>query len=111
MAVRFKIQSHSELPGVDIVEILVDEEVVGVIYPHEEKGIKVISAHFSAIDHDEGFDGDVVIDSGKSSWPPIPAVFITLDPQAWYIAGGEIKKVKEAGHGSHDNPEQHPSNP
>lgn len=105
MAVEFKIQPHSVTPGLEIVEILVDGEMVGGIYPYGEKGIKVVSAHFTEIETDEGFDGEVVIDSGKSSWPPIPSVLITLDPQAWYIAGGEIKKVREAGHGSGDSPE------
>ena len=104
MAVEFKIQPHSVTPGLELVEIIVDGEVVGAIYPQGEKGIRVVSAHFTEIETDEGFEGEVVIDSGRSSWPPIPSVFITLDPQALYIAGGEIKKVKEAGHGDGDNP-------
>ena len=41
----FNISEHSAKSGVQIAEILVDNNVVVVIYPDEEKSIKIVSAH------------------------------------------------------------------
>ncbi|KKW45550.1 MAG: hypothetical protein UY96_C0019G0016 [Parcubacteria group bacterium GW2011_GWB1_56_8] len=68
--IGFRVVPHSILPGVQIVEVLVDGEVGGVVYPAGEKAIRIVSAHIAETATDEGFDGEVVEDDGTKSWQP-----------------------------------------
>jgi len=82
VAVTFEVKPHSNKPGVQVAEILMDGEMVATIYPDGEKGIKLVSAHM------EG----VVQDDGSTSLPPIPHVLIRFDPQPYTIEGNRIVK-------------------
>jgi len=93
MAIDFRIAPHSIFPNIRIVEILVDGEVAGVIYPAGEKGIKLVSAHIEATTVEEGFGGEVIEDDGRRSWPPIPAVLIQFNPSPYLIQGNRIVKL------------------
>ena len=93
MTVSFRMGRHSIKPGVGIVEILVDGEVVGAIYPTGEKGIKIVSAHIEKTKTEEGFAGKVVEDDGAKSWPPIPAVLITFELRFYSIIVCRIVKL------------------
>lgn len=97
MAIEFRIKPHSVIPGRQTVEILMDGGVVGAIYPWEEDGIRVISAHFEMVETEKGFEGEVSIDRGGASFPPIPAVQIKLDPKGWYITEGGQREKMEGG--------------
>lgn len=95
MAITFRIIKHSMRPGVKLVEILLNDNVVGVIYPDMERdGIKVVSAHFSEKDIPEDFDGEVIKDSGEGSFPPIPSVKVTFKPRRYVIRGGKIQYLE-----------------
>ena len=93
MAVSFRLARHSILPGASIVEILVDGEVAGVVYPAGEKAVRVISAHIKKVDKKEGFSGEVVEKDGTGNWPPIPHVEIQFDPSPYVISGGRIVRL------------------
>ena len=82
MSVEFRSAPHGLKPETTIVEILVDGEVIAVIYPDGEKGIKLVSAHIK----------DVVRDDGSKKIPPIPAILIDFDPQPYTIEDGKIVK-------------------
>jgi len=92
MAIGFRMAKHSAT-GLDIVEILMNRKVVGVIYPKEDKGIKIVSAHISASEVEEGFVGKVVEDDGSESFPPIPAVLIDFNPSPYEIRNSKIIKI------------------
>ncbi len=85
MAIDFRIRKHS-IRATTIVEILLDGVTIGVIYPKEEQGIKLVSAHMS--------DQSVVFDDGSSHWPPIPAVLVDFDPSPYIIEDDSITKLK-----------------
>ena len=89
MAIRFRIVKNS-FTRQDIVEVLVDGKVAGVIYPFGEKGIKIVSAHIVGTIVEENFAGEVVKDDGTESFPPIPAVLINFNPSPYDIEGGRI---------------------
>ena len=82
MSISFRIKSHTETSGVEVVEIIENEMVVGVIYP-TEKGIKLVSAHIE----------EVVDDRKPVDWPPIPAVLVTFNPGPYEIRGNELVKL------------------
>ena len=82
MAITFEVKFHSSKPGIQVVEILMDDKMVPTIYPDGEKGVKLVSAHME----------EVVQDDGSRSAPPIPAVLITFDPQPYTIEGNRIVK-------------------
>ena len=84
MSIGFRIAEHSVQEGVQICEVLVDEQVVGVIYP-TEKGIKIVSAHFYSTEGDNGV--------GKI--PPIPSISINFNPQPYSIIDGTIRRQKK----------------
>jgi len=56
--------------------------MVAIIYPDGEKGVKLVSAHME----------EVVQSDGIGSFPPIPDIRITFDPQPYTIEGGRIVK-------------------
>lgn len=89
MAINFRTAKQS-FTKQDIVEILVDGKVAGVIYPSGEKGIKIVSAHISGTSTEDGFAGEVAEDDGTESFPPIPAVLISFNPSPYEIKGGRI---------------------
>ncbi|OGY97512.1 MAG: hypothetical protein A3A43_02010 [Candidatus Liptonbacteria bacterium RIFCSPLOWO2_01_FULL_56_20] len=92
--IGFRVVPHSILPGVQIVEVLVDGEVGGVVYPAGEKAIRIVSAHIAETATDEGFDGEVVEDDGTKSDPPIPTVYVRFDPSPYEIRGSRIVKLR-----------------
>lgn len=83
MSIDFKICEHRYYLGVKIVEILIDGDVAGVIYPAGEKGIKLVSAHIEK----------VVEDDGSSSWPPIPDIQVKFNPAPYKIVGRKLIKL------------------
>jgi hypothetical protein len=93
MAIDFRVVPHSISPNTNIVEILVDGEVAGVVYPAGGKSIKLVSAHMEDSSVEEGFGGEVVEDDGSRSWPPIPAVLIQFNPSPYTIKGNKIVKL------------------
>lgn len=95
MAITFRIAEHSVRPGVQLVEILLDGEVVGAIYPDPEKnGIAIISAHFSEKNMPPDFEGEVLEDDGRGSFPPIPFIRLTFRPRKYVIVRGEIQYLE-----------------
>ncbi len=91
MPITFRIVEHSVRSGVMLVEIVLNDIVVGIIYPDPEiGGIKVISAHFSEKDIPADFDGEVIEDNGEGTFPPIPAVTMTFKPRNYLIIRGRI---------------------
>ncbi len=93
MAIEFRIVEHSLKPGTKLVEILYDGNVIGAIYP-KEKGISVVSAHFSDKEVPPDFDGQVVMDDGKSSFPPIPSIEVSFKPRKYYFIGKRIVYIE-----------------
>ncbi len=82
MTIQFRVVPHSRRPGVQIAEIILNGEVVAVVYPDGEKGIKLVSAHMKEVRQDDG----------STSLSPIPTVLIEFDPQPHTIEGGKIVK-------------------
>ncbi len=82
MTIQFQVVPHSRRPGVKVVEILLDGEMVAMIYPDGGKGIKLVSTHMKG----------VLQDDGTKSLPPIPAVLIEFDSQPYTIEGVKIVK-------------------
>lgn len=96
MPIEFRLKRHSVIPGRQTVEVLMNGDVIGAIYPWEDDGIRIISAHFEAIETQEGFEGRVSIDQGEESLPPVPAVQIKFDPKVFYVTeGGRMEKIEE----------------
>lgn len=93
MAIEFRLAPHNINTSVNIVEILVDGMVCGVIYPEEPKGIKVVSAHIKETTTENDFTGQVIEDNGSTSWPPIPSVSIRFEPSPYFISGGKIVRL------------------
>ena len=95
MSIVFRMAEHSVRPGVKIVEIVLNDNVVGVIYPDPERdGINVVSAHFSEKDIPDGFDGEVIEDNGENDSPQIPSIKITLRPKRYIIIDGRIQYLE-----------------
>ena len=94
MGISFNITQHSVFPNVSIVEILIDNEVCGVIYPAGEKKIKVVSAHIVDSKTDEEFAGEVINVTGKDGEPKIPAFTIRFAPTPFIIRGNKVIKLK-----------------
>jgi len=92
MAINFRIAMHHET-GVPIVEILVDGEVGGVVYPVGDKSIKLVSAYISTTGKENGFAGKVVKDDGVGSWPPIPAISVEFELSPFEISEDRIVKL------------------
>lgn len=86
----FRVVPHSIRPNVKIVEILSEGKVVGVIYPDRDKGIKLVSAHIKDVSKDKDFVGRVVVDDGKNSLPPFPAVGIEFEPCSYMIVDNKL---------------------
>ena len=84
--------SEHSLTGRPIVEILENNEVVGIIYP-TESGIKIVSAHISTQEIDDDFNGEVIKDDGSGSFPPIPAVIIEFQPSPYIITPDGIIRI------------------
>ncbi len=97
MAVEFRIKPHSICADIQVVEILIDGQTVGVMYPMRDKGIKLVSAHMEMekTEIEKDFAGEVVKDDGSRDWPPIPAVLITFNPSPYTIIGNKIVKKEE----------------
>ena len=93
MAITFRKGRHTIIPDREIVEILVDGEVGGIIYPNGEEGIKIVSAHITYTETDPDFAGTVVEDDGTKTWPPIPAVLIQFHRTPYTIEGNRIVRL------------------
>ena len=91
--ISFRLAKHTILPGVSMVEILVDGEMAGVVYPAGEKGVRVISAHIRETKTEEEFFGEVIENDGSGNWPPIPHVEIQFDPSPYVISGGRVVRL------------------
>ncbi len=90
--VIFYMVEHSIQKGQMLVVILMDNKVVGTIYP-QKNGIKIVSVHIDNTDMDEGFAGEILEDDGSGSLLPIPAVHIQFKPSpSWTIKDGKIVK-------------------
>jgi hypothetical protein len=68
-----------------------------VLYPHGEKGVKLVSAHIGSQAVDEDFSGSVVKDDGTSSWPPISSILVDFAPSPYLIVGNKIVRLSEEG--------------
>lgn len=96
--ITFALKPHRVLSGENIVEILLDGEVIGGIYPDRRKpnGIKVVSVHMQEPTTDPEFSGEVVKDDGQLQWPPIPSVDIAFLASDWFIdETGRVVKPAE----------------
>jgi len=91
MAIGFHLREHS-IRRTKIIEVLLDGVVVGAIYPME-KGIKVVSAHFSDEKIPEDFEGKIIEDDGSTSWPPIPSFEVSFNPRKYMIVGNKLVYV------------------
>ena len=67
MAVEFRIKPHSIHANIQVVEILIDGQTIGVMYPVRDKGIKLVSAHMEMekTEIEKDFAGEVVKDDGS----------------------------------------------
>ncbi|MBI4709376.1 MAG: hypothetical protein HY764_04200 [Candidatus Portnoybacteria bacterium] len=92
MSVELRITKHA-ITGVNIVEVLVDGNVAGIIYPNGQKAIKIISAHIKDTEVEDKFFGTLIEDKGEKEWPPIPAVRISFEPSPYTIIGRKIIKL------------------
>jgi hypothetical protein len=94
--ISFRLARHSIFKERTIVEILSDRgKVIGTIYPLVAgPAIKVVSAHVGDVSTEEDFAGDVMMDEGKQSWPPIPAVYIKFDPSPYIIQGRKVVRIQ-----------------
>ena len=92
MAITFKITEHPIKRRVEIVQILKDGEMVGAMYPHEDNGVKIISAHFGKPEIAEGLIDDIIINDGSTSNPPIPDITIKFFPCRYHIKDGKLVK-------------------
>lgn len=88
MKIDFRLAQHSVF-GTKIVEVLMDGNVVGVIYP-DKKGIKLVSAHFSDKEIPADFEGEILEDDGSTSFPPIPSFQVSFNPRRYVIRGNKI---------------------
>lgn len=66
----FRLADHQEKPGVQLVEIVQDGEVVGAIYP-TDTGVKILSRYLLA-------DPETAVEIERNKLPPIPAILIHL---------------------------------
>lgn len=80
MSVEFQVRQHDFKSGVQVIEILVDGEMVAILYPEGEKGVKLVSAHME----------EVVEDDGTESIPPIPAIWVRFNPRPYTIEHGKL---------------------
>ena len=88
MSVTFRIAKHSIRPDVQLVEVLLNGNVVAVIYPKQaEDGINIVSAHIF---------GKVTEDNGEDSVPPIPSVGMNFRPRKYAIVNGKISYEEES---------------
>ena len=94
MAISFRIARHSVWSGVEVVEILENGAVVGVMYPQLNKTVKVVSAHIENQERDNDFAGNVVFDDGTASCPPIPSITIKFNPSPYRIVGNRIVRER-----------------
>lgn len=66
----FRLADHQGKPGVQLVEIVQNGEVVGAVYP-TETGLKIVSRYLLA-------DPETAVEFDRSKLPPIPAILIHL---------------------------------
>lgn len=67
---EFRLADHRDKPGVKLVEIIQNGEVVGAVYP-TETGLKIVSRYLLA-------DPETAVEIDRSKLPPIPAILIHL---------------------------------
>ena len=102
MGLQFRIKPHNVLRGTSMVEVIVDGEFAGGIYPDGDNGVIIISAHMEDMEIDEHFDGEVVYDDGSEILVGnigMPQISITFNPGPYSIIDGRIVKLSssEAG--------------
>ena len=78
--ITFRTALHNIKAGVEIVEILLDGQVVAVVYPEDEDGIKVVSAHFAIQSLNNGFNNR----------PPVPSIDVVFRPRRYTIRDGKL---------------------
>jgi len=72
--ITFRLARHTARQ-VEVVEVLCDGEMCGVIYPLQGKALMLVSAHMT----------DVTLDDGAGEPLQIPAVRVTFDPRPYRI--------------------------
>lgn len=92
MTTTFRLKQHTVLPDIQVVEILVQGEVAGVIYPTED-GIRLVSAHVVESKTEDGFAGEVLADDNADRWPPIPSFDVTFRVSPYTIVGNTIIRI------------------
>ena len=50
--IRFRLVPHALLPGVEIVEIWRDKELVGAIYPNQPSSVLINSFYFECVGYE-----------------------------------------------------------
>ena len=80
MGIKFQVVPHGVLPGVETVELLMDGQMVAMIYPNDEEGVKIVSAHFDGIEENDGV----------GSVPPIPHVLFKFRFQPFHFEDGKM---------------------
>ncbi len=93
--ITFRPAQHSVF-SVGIVEVLLDGNVIAVIYP-SDKGIRIVSAHFESSRGDE-LTPTVEVNNGKADFPPIPSIAVQFDPQPYHITQGKLVRVGKKSH-------------
>ncbi|TSC72434.1 MAG: hypothetical protein G01um101438_518 [Parcubacteria group bacterium Gr01-1014_38] len=96
MPIDFRIAERSVLPGTPIVELLLEGWVIGAIYPHGEKGIRMVSAHVVEKECEQDFAGTVIEEDPARAWPPVPSFVVRFDPSPWVIAGNRIVRLPKS---------------
>lgn len=83
MPIEFLVRDHDVLPDRQVVEVQLDGKPIAVIYPEEEKGINIVSAH---IDEAHG----VVVNDGTGDLPPIPHISLWFNPRKYHFEDGKL---------------------
>ncbi len=97
--ITFRMGKHSLYPHPDIVEILVNGQVCGVIYGKEGKTVGIVSAHFV------GEPTYGVMPSGikmekTPKLPLIPRLLVSFDPQPYHLEGHRVVRDKKKPRGA-----------
>lgn len=84
--INFSIKNHDYRKGIKLVQIQLNSETVGAIYPYMDRpAIKIVSVHMVDKQIDSDFAGQVVDDDGSETWPHIPAVHIQFEKSPWVL--------------------------
>jgi predicted RNA-binding Zn-ribbon protein involved in translation (DUF1610 family) len=95
MTMTFRVSEHTIRPGVQVLEILHDGMVCGILVPHDDypNVVRLISAHLLGAGESEGVAPHIIISDNIGERAPIPTVAFIFDPGPYIIDGGRIVRT------------------